>query len=142
VSRGGESLTTATVERVIAAPPAEVYDAWLDEEALREFMCPAPGIASEVSVDPRPGGRFRFVMSFPDREAEALGEYIALERPELLSFTWRHSGVVDSVVTVTFAPHGAGETLMTITHSRLPANLVDSHRDGWGSISEKLAARF
>jgi hypothetical protein len=31
---------------------------------------------------------------------------------------------------------------MTITHSRLPAELVPSHSEGWGSISEKLAARF
>ena len=139
---GGEPLTTATVERVLAAPPAEVYDAWLDEDALRDFMCPAPGFASEVSVDPRPGGRFRFVMSFPDRDVEARGEYIALDRPDLLSFTWRHAGAVDSVVTVTFAPHGNGHTLMTINHTRLPAELVRSHREGWGSISEKLAARF
>jgi hypothetical protein len=44
-------------------------------------------------------------------------------------------------VTVTFAPHGSGETLMAITHSRLPAELVPSHSEGWGSIAEKLGAR-
>src|SRR5204863_2969945 len=74
----GASLTTATVERVLPAPPAQAYDAWLDEEVLRDFMCPAPGVASEVSVDPRVGGSFRFVMSFPDRVSEITGEYIAL----------------------------------------------------------------
>jgi uncharacterized protein YndB with AHSA1/START domain len=138
----GQPLTTATVERVLPAPPGEAYDAWLDEDALREFMCPAPGVASAVSVDPRPGGRFRIVMTFPDREAEITGEYIALERPGLLSFTWRHAGRTDSVVTVTFASHGACETLMTITHSRLPAELVEDHRGGWTSIAEKVAAHW
>jgi uncharacterized protein YndB with AHSA1/START domain len=81
-------------------------------------------------------------MSFTDRKSEMTGEYIALERPDLLSFTWRRADDVDSVVTITFAPHGDGETLMTITHSRLPAELVQSHTGGWGSISEKLAARL
>jgi uncharacterized protein YndB with AHSA1/START domain len=139
----GESVTTATVERVLPAGPAEAYDAWLDEDALRDFMCPAPGVASEVSVDARVGGSFRFVMAFPDRTSEITGKYIALDRPERLSFTWRHPAQgVDSVVTVTFAPHGGGETLMTITHSRLPAELVASHTGGWTSISEKLAARL
>ena len=138
----GQPLTTATVERVLPAPPAEVYDAWLDEAALRDFMCPAPCLGTEVSVDPRVGGSFRFVMSFRDRKSEMTGEYIALERPDLLSFTWRRADDVDSVVTITFAPHGDGETLMTITHSRLPAELVQSHSKGWSSISEKLAARL
>jgi uncharacterized protein YndB with AHSA1/START domain len=137
-----QQLTTARVERVLPAPPPEAYDAWLDEAALREFMCPAPGAASEVSVDPRVGGGYRFVMSFPDREAEIVGEYLALERPDLLSFTWRHAGGVDSVVTVTFATHGSGETLMTITHTRLPAELVQDHTRGWTSIAERLAARL
>ena len=139
----GRPMTTATVERVLPAPPADAYDAWLDETALREFMCPDPCVGAEVSVDARPGGSFRIVMSFPDRlPHDIVGEYIALERPDLLSFTWRHAEVPDSVVTVTFAPHGDGETLMTITHSRLPAELVESHTRGWGSISEKLAARL
>jgi uncharacterized protein YndB with AHSA1/START domain len=138
----GAPLTTATVEWVLPASPAEAYDAWLDEEALREFMCPAPGVASEVSVDARPGGRLRFVMTFPDLDAELEGEYIALERPDLLSFTWRRAGRVDSVVTVTFAPHGKAETLMTITHSRLPSELAEEHRGGWTSISERLAERL
>jgi uncharacterized protein YndB with AHSA1/START domain len=137
-----EPLTTARVERVVPARPPEVYDAWLDETVLRDFMCPAPGFASEVSVDPRLGGSFRFVMRFADRDAEMTGEYIALDRPDRLSFTWRSPDVANSVVTVTFAPHGDDETLMTITHSRLPAEVVAGHTEGWTSISDKLAARL
>jgi uncharacterized protein YndB with AHSA1/START domain len=139
---GGESLTTARVERVMPAPPAAVYDAWLDEAALNEFMCPDPCLSSEVSVDPKVGGSFRVVMTMPHRKQEIVGEYIALDRPDLLSFTWRHAEVPDSVVTITFAPQGDGETLMTITHSRLPAELVQSHTGGWGSIARKLAERL
>jgi len=59
-----------------------------------------------------------------------------------VSFTWRHVDDVNSVVTIVFAPHASGETLMTITHSRLPAELVQRHSEGWDSISDKLAARL
>ena len=137
------ALPSANVQRVLPAPPAAVYDAWLDESALAEFICPEPGVAAEVSVDPRIGGQLRVLMSFPDSHSEVTGEYIALDRPDRLSFTWRaHDGQVDSVVTVVFEPHGEGETLMTITHSKLPPDLVAQHSEGWSSIADQLEARF
>jgi uncharacterized protein YndB with AHSA1/START domain len=135
-------LPTARVERVLPVAPGDAYDAWLQEEALRDFICPAPGRAASVSIDPRIGGRLRFVMAFPDREIEVSGEYIALERPSHISFTWRCSdtGDLESIVTVAFAPHGNGETLMTITHSKQPARLVEKHRAGWSSVADQLHA--
>jgi uncharacterized protein YndB with AHSA1/START domain len=89
------------VQRILAAPPQEVYDAWLDEASLREFMCPAPGHATDVALDPRVGGSLRFLMSFPDEEIEVTGEFLALDRPERVCFTWRCSdtGELESIVT-------------------------------------------
>jgi uncharacterized protein YndB with AHSA1/START domain len=135
-------LPTARVERVLPAPPSDAYDAWLQEDALRDFICPAPGRAAGVSVDPRIGGHVRFLMAFADHEVEVTGEYIALERPSHISFTWRCSdtGDLESIVTVAFAPHGNGETLMTITHSKQPAQLVEKHRAGWSSVADRLQA--
>jgi uncharacterized protein YndB with AHSA1/START domain/uncharacterized cupin superfamily protein len=133
-------LTSARVDRVLPAPPHEVFDAWVDEAALAEFICPAPGTA-QVSIDPRVGGRLRIVMAFPDRRSEIDGEYISIDRPHRLSFSWRSSGIPgESVVTVTFAPHGQGETLMRIVHSRLPPARVGRFVDGWGSVGDQLAA--
>ena len=59
-------------------------------------------------------------MTFPDRITEIEGEYLVLDPPHRISFSWRplRAGF-DSVVTVTFEPH-AGGTRMTITHTRLP----------------------
>ena len=53
----GTQLPSARVERVLPARPETVYDAWLDERSLKEFICPAPGHATEVAVDARIGGR-------------------------------------------------------------------------------------
>lgn len=133
-------LPSARVERVLPARPERVYDAWLDECSLREFMCPAPGQATEVAVDARLGGSVRVVMTFPDGQTEITGEFVALDRPERVSFTWRPgSDDHESIVTVLLAPHGEDQTHMTIIHSRQLAALVSRYRTGWTSIGDRLA---
>lgn len=133
-------LATARIERVLPAAPEAVYDAWLDETSLRQFICPAPGRASEVAVDARLGGSLRVVMSFPDHEREITGQFIALDRPQRVCFTWNTDvDEHESIVTVLFAPHGADETHMTIIHTRQLATLIPSYTEGWTSIADALA---
>jgi uncharacterized protein YndB with AHSA1/START domain len=128
------------VERVLPARPEVVYDAWLDEGSLRNFMCPAPGQATEVAVDARLGGALRVVMSFPDRETEITGNFIALDRPDRVSFTWRSNfGDPETIVTVLFAPHGEDETHMTIIHTLPPSAPDRGYLGGWTSIAERVA---
>jgi hypothetical protein len=43
---------------------------------------------------------------------------------------------------VTFEPAGEDQTLMTIQHTPLPANVVDDHQEGWTAIADLLAARL
>lgn len=137
-------LPSAEVERILRVTPDDVFDAWLEVDAVREFICPAPGRAASVAIDARVGGAFRFVMSLPDRELIVTGRYLAIDRPDRISFTWRCSdtGELDSVVTVTFAPHAGDGTLMRITHSLLPATLVDAHIDGWTLVARQVAAQL
>ena len=83
----GAELTTARVERLLPVSPGDAYDAWVDADRLRRFICPEPGTA-EVAIDPRPGGSLRIVMAFPDRVRVIEGEYLALDRPHRLTFSW------------------------------------------------------
>jgi len=133
-------LSGVRVARVLPARPERVYDAWLDQRSLRAFMCPAPGEATEVAVEARLGGRLRVVMTFADRQIEINGEFVALERPARLSFTWRpDTGEPESIVTVLLAPHGDDQTHMTIIHTRQPPARASSYRSGWSSVSDRLA---
>jgi uncharacterized protein YndB with AHSA1/START domain len=135
-------MATARVDQILPARPEIAYDAWLDEQALREFMCPHPGRVSEASVEARIGGSLRVVMTFPDHSREITGEFIALDRPERLSFSWRTDvDRYESVVTILFAAHGETDTRMTILHSQLPP-LVPSYTSGWTSIAQALAAHL
>ena len=50
----------------------------------------------------------------------------------------RLAGAVQSEVTVILEDHGAGQTLMTIEHERLPNGQIDPHQRGWGAIAAQL----
>jgi uncharacterized protein YndB with AHSA1/START domain len=136
----GAELATVVVGRVVPASPADVYAAWVDPATLATFIAPPPG-AAEVEIDPRVGGRMRIVMTFPDRVTEIEGAYLALDPPRGISFSWRPLAAgFDSVVAVAFEPHGEGETWMTITHTRLPAEWRGSYDRGWDAIARQAAA--
>ncbi len=133
----------AVVTRVLPAPPAVVYDEWLDPTALSEWMCPHPARPTNIEIDPRIGGRLRMDIEEDGVEFSVTGKYLDLDRPRQLRFTWTCSTWpgpdVTSLVTVTIEPHGDGATLMTIRHA-LPPDLVDQHRHGWALIAAQLEA--
>ena len=101
-----DDLATARVERVLDASPAEAYAAWVDPAVLARFI--APQGTAAVELDPRVGGRLRIVMTFPDRNTEIEGEFLVLDRPHRISFSWRPlRAAFDSVVTVALEPDRA-----------------------------------
>jgi uncharacterized protein YndB with AHSA1/START domain len=131
----------ATVQRVLPAPPAAVWEEWLDAEGMAEWMCPRPARPTKIELDPRPGGRLRIDVDDEGFELSITGRYLELDEPRRLSFTWSCSTwqpPANSVVTVTLTPHGHEQTLMTIQHAKLPPDVLDSHQDGWALISEQL----
>jgi uncharacterized protein YndB with AHSA1/START domain len=131
----------ATVQRVLPAPPAAVWEEWLDAEGMAEWMCPRPARPTKIELDPRPGGRLRIDVDDEGFELSITGRYLELDEPRRLSFTWNCSTwqpPANSVVTVTLTPHGDEQTLMTIQHAKLPPDVLDSHQDGWALISKQL----
>jgi uncharacterized protein YndB with AHSA1/START domain len=120
-----------------------VFDEWLDREALLDFMCPLPARASRVECEPWVGGHFLIQMRDGDAVVELTGEYLELDRPRRLRFSWRSDshGGFDSVVTISLEPTGSDQTLMTIDHA-LPPQLVGDHEQGWNKVAKSLADRL
>ncbi len=143
-----ESLAprTAVVRRVLPAAPDIVYDEWLDPAALADWMCPRPARCRNIWLEPRLGGQLRIDVEDGDTEFRITGEYLVLDRPHRLSFTWTCSTWPDtslrSVVNVWLESRGSGQTLMTIEHTLLPPELVDQHARGWAAIADQLAAEL
>jgi len=133
----------AVVRRVLPAPPDVVFDEWLDPVGMTEWMCPRPARAVKIMLDPSVGGALRIDIEDSGASLYVTGQFIELERPRRLRFTWSWSdwadATVQSEVRVLLEDHGAGQTLMTIEHQQLPPEQVDSHQRGWGAIAGQLA---
>jgi uncharacterized protein YndB with AHSA1/START domain len=60
---------TDAASRVVAAPPARVYAALVEEEALAAWLPPEGMTARFERFDPRPGGSYRLVLTYTDAAA-------------------------------------------------------------------------
>lgn len=129
------------LERLIPAPIAEVFAAWTDPTVMAEWLSPT-GYA-EVEADVRVGGRFRVTMIADDIRLEHTGEYLVIDPPCRLSFTWRspYTGPDASQVDVILTARGQA-TLLVLSHERLPDETRSSHEGGWTTILDRLAALF
>jgi len=135
-----EHAPVLVVRRQMAVPRERVFAAWLDSDSLARWMCPMGVTRATVTVDPRVGGGFRIVMEGTAHGAvEHTGEYLAIEPPSLLSFTWisRHTDHRPTVVTIEFFERGSG-TELVLTHRGLPPTEVEGHRQGWTDIARLL----
>ena len=130
---------TLIVRRVIPVPRERVFAAWLDPESLAQWMCPGDVTHALVNVDPRVGGAFRIVMEHGRGDTEHWGEYVTIEPPSRLAFTWISANTdrQPTLVTIELVDR-AGSTDLTLTHRRLPPAKVEPHRKGWTDIVRKL----
>jgi uncharacterized protein YndB with AHSA1/START domain len=121
----------------LPAPVEVVYAAWTQPEAMARWLAPM-GYA-DVETDVRVGGRIRVVMIGDGMSIEHTGEYLSVEPPHELSFTWQsaYTGAEPSVVTVTLTADG-DSTHLLLLHERLPDDAAESHRGGWGAILQRL----
>jgi uncharacterized protein YndB with AHSA1/START domain len=127
------------VRRTIAASPEALFDAWLDPEALAEWMRPGAIMRAEVRTDARVGGSYEVIMHGESGPIPHRGVYRVIDRPRRLVFTWRSpfTDETDSLVTVDFRPQGQ-RTEVIVTHEQLPEAQVDAHTRGWTSAFEHL----
>ena len=143
MSAAGNSDAALVVRRFIPVPRERVFAAWLDPESLAHWMRPRGTTHATAEVDPRVGGKFRIVMTQGSKKFEHTGEYLVVESPARLSFTWI-SAATDlrpTVVTIEFLEQSGGTDLV-LTHRRLPASQIDSHRSGWTDIAKALEDRL
>jgi uncharacterized protein YndB with AHSA1/START domain len=118
----------------VAAPPHAVFDYFTDPVKLVRWM------GAEATLDPRPGGVCRIDIN----GTIVLGRFVEVDPPSRIVFTWGWEQQLFAVppesteVEVTFTPDG-DETVVRLTHSRLPAGAKMFHRVGWAHYLSRLA---
>jgi uncharacterized protein YndB with AHSA1/START domain len=139
-------MTSATIpairiQRTLNATPERVFDAWLDAEALGKFMRPGPTMTCDAVNDPRVGGRFLITMMGEGAVHPHTGEYLQIDRPRKLVFTWhsKATAMAASTVTIELSAAAGGRTDLTLTPVGLSPESVESHTGGWGAIIDLLS---
>lgn len=131
-----ETVDAVEVEVRIAASPETVFDFFTDPGLMIQWM------GREVEIDPRPGGGFRCEVN---DEAIASGEYVVVEPPERVVFTWGWNGedsvtkAGTSTVEVLLAPDGDGTHLRLIHSDLANAESATKHGHGWRHYLDRLA---
>ena len=138
--------------RVLAYPREEVFEAFVDPAAVRAWWGPEEWVTTEVEMDPRVGGRYRFGIRHPDGSVLfAHGEYREVTPPERLAFTyvwegvgtfnqWQPGEMIDLVTLVTLDFVAlAGATEIRVRQVGLPSEKqCADHFEGWSSTLTSL----
>jgi uncharacterized protein YndB with AHSA1/START domain len=132
------------IERVLNAPRALVFQAWTDREHLRQWLGPRWHPARELTMDVRPGGRWRACLRSIDTGNDLWvgGVYREIVPPERLVFTfaWEEEGErgLETVVNITLTERD-GKTHMTMRQTPFQSDGEhDGHRGGWTSSFDRL----
>ncbi len=136
-----EQHRTVEVERRVGARPERVFDALLDPSMVRTWLAaPDAGGAVSVELDARVGGTFSFVVRRDGETIADSGQYLEIDRPRALSFTWRvpRVSLETGVVTIQLMPVG-NETAVTLRHEGVFAEHEERTERGWSAAIESIA---
>jgi uncharacterized protein YndB with AHSA1/START domain len=138
---------TLVITRVLDAPRAMVFAAWVDEEQAAQWWGPKGFTSESCTMDVRVGGAWRRCMRSPEgTEHRSRGVYREIAAPERLVFTfaWEKGGAPghgpQTLVTLTFADIGNGRTELTLRQEAFETVAArDEHRVGWSGCLERFA---
>jgi uncharacterized protein YndB with AHSA1/START domain len=132
------------VTRRYGSSAERVFDAFLDPARAGRFLFATPaGQMVRAEIDPRVGGRFNFTDRREGGDAVHVGEYLEIDRPRRLVFSFSVDDFATDAdrVSIDIVPLETGCEL-TLTHEMKPewAEWADRTTAGWSGILEGLAA--
>jgi uncharacterized protein YndB with AHSA1/START domain len=130
------SENTLSFEKFIQAVPSQVYHAFTNATALREWMCDG------ATVIPRSGGRFYV---WWNAGYYACGEFTKAEPNHLLAFTWQGRGQAANTEVQIIIEEKDGGALLHLAHSvqgTIPQTekALEDFRSEWPRSLENLAS--
>lgn len=132
---------TVVVRHRFQASAERVFDAWLDPRIARRFAFATPtGEMIRAEIDARVGGRFNFTDRRPDMgEVAHVGEYLEIDRPRRLAFSFGVPQFSPAMTTVTIeiSPVEGGCELV-LTHEGVLDAYAEGTPKGWAMILEAL----
>jgi uncharacterized protein YndB with AHSA1/START domain len=136
------ALKALRMTRAFDATPERLFDAWTQPEVAGKWLMTTPGSESHsAKFDLRVGGQWEIVDRRDGVDYRALGEYLEVDRPRRLAFTFGmpQFSPAFNTVTVEIVRDGAG-CRMTLIQEELPLEHIPATEEGWRQMFEVLAA--
>jgi uncharacterized protein YndB with AHSA1/START domain/tRNA A-37 threonylcarbamoyl transferase component Bud32 len=147
LSRTPES--TIRLEQVVAASPEQIFAAWTTPTEMVGWFAPSEQFTTPFAEsDARVGGSFRVAMKPPDKAEPHVvsGQYVTLDYPHSLSFTWAWEAPVPDVqetqVTLEFHPQGDATNVVFLHERFRDEQQRRDHAKGWTGCLGQLARKF
>ncbi len=145
----GKDDPRLTVIQGFLASPDQLFKAWTLPALAGEWLFTSPHSEhSEHHLDPRPGGRWTIQDRRDQTDYIATGEYLAVERPYRLVFTFAmpQFSPNSDTITVTIEPEGDGSTLTLVQEGpdiaaelqQLPEDVQTGTEAGWINMFNNL----
>jgi uncharacterized protein YndB with AHSA1/START domain len=131
-----ETPAAIRVAHRFRAPAERVFRAWLEPDlAGRWLFATASQPMTDVDIDPRVGGAFRFAARRDDEFVEHRGEYVEIVPPRRLVFTLATADRPRAVtrVTVEITPRKTGCEL-ALTHEQTPPDDSGQTEGRWTGV--------
>ena len=142
---------SVAITRVIDAPRAKVFKAWVDPNLMAQWWGPHRFTNPVCELDPRPGGNIRIHMRAPDGTVYPMtGTFREVAAPERLVFTAiaeddNGNPHLESHTTVTFEEQDGKTRLTMKAHavglSAAAPQMLAGMDAGWTQSLERLDAR-
>ncbi|WP_277679969.1 SRPBCC family protein [Gracilibacillus dipsosauri] len=130
----------AVVTYQFNALPEKVYDAWINPEKIKKWMFPNGNIV-RCENNPKVGGYFIFVDRREGDDIEHIGQYLELDKPNLIKFTWATVDDLPDIdmVTVEIQPSKNG-AIATLTHEIDPnwAQYIPQTENAWNEMLKAM----
>ena len=132
-------MTPVEITRTFPAPPERLWHALTDPAALAAWFW--PHLDNTVDVDLRVGGRYR--ITGPRAGIAVDGEYLAVDPPKRLVFTWQWDARGRAQPGSGGAAPAGEDTELTLVHDRIGDNTTrDRFAAGWRDCLDRLPGRL
>ncbi len=113
--------------RVFDVPADKIFDAWLNQEMMKKWFFTMEHTNKVAQNEPYVGGTWEIVDHRDGKDYRAIGDYIEVDSPSKLVFTFKMPQFSDSqdVITVEIKPHDMA-CEMTFTQE-----ITVPHEEGW-----------
>ena len=130
------------IRRTFPASAERLFGCFTEPAHLLRWWGPQGTTCPNAEVDLREGGNYRLEILAPSGALSVVsGEYLEIEPPNRLVFTWRWDDTPEEQtrVTLEFRALAADRVELSLTHERFPDDArADLHGEGWSSSLECL----